>query len=470
MTASYQPHTQQKRMHESRARFINVVAGRRAGKSKSVGRKFIQRMVEDLSKPEVRAAAENGLLQYWAAAPTDSLTKIQVREIRAALNEYRIPHKYVKTDGEIFIPGWPVVIRCRSTFAINQLVGEDVWGLWWDETAKAKPEAWGYLEPCLTSTAGWVLTSTTPEGMNWYYDEFWLKGMPDSEKYDSRYANFHFTSAENPFLAWICPTCKTSYRAGTVGWKARVCPVDDTALQHEAAWKEQFLPPRIYKREYKAAFDAFQGQIWDALYFGEHWKLLPANLRFKRLIGGQDWNFALPGVFLLLGEDARGNWWVLDEIHQERLVVWDGQNDSWVKRIKAMIDFWEQKLQARCEVIWADPANPQDIQTERQGGLSMIRPAENPVSQGIQSVSIVTHILPGKEPRLRWLAEPSGNGVGMKPRADLTWKQCLSYRYQPGSETPLKENDHGCDALRYAIHSTLGRELKRVGMQTGRLV
>lgn len=461
---SYLPHPAQKSLHTSRARFRTLCAGRRAGKSVSMGHEFIASLYRDLKQPDLQQRS-GPPLQYWCVAPTAGLTSIQLREVRTACQDYGLPFEFNRGELTGTIPGWPVQIRYRSSHAINQLVGEDVWGLWWDEVAKSKADAWGYLEPCLTATAGWVLTSSTPEGQNWWWQEFWLKGDPTAEQYDPRYQNFHFRSADNPFLAAICPTCRASYRAGSRGWTSGFCSRDRVRLVNEAEWKAQALPARLYRREYLASFEAFMGQIYEELNQTLHWQELPTDLKFRRMVGAQDWNYALPGVYGLLAEDRQSNWWLLAEIHQARLPVWDDKGDCWVTRIKALNDVWEKRLQVRCEVIYADPAMPEHIDTERRQGLP-VRAANNEVSAGIETVSVLSHPVPGSGPRLRFLAEKKGS-VKL-PLAKETWRQLLSYRFKPGTEQPLKEDDHGCDMLRYGLHSAA--KTTRTGMHAGRLV
>lgn len=452
----YIPHPKQKAFHTSTKKYKNIVAGRRGGKSEAAGEDYLLGIIEDQANPEL---AHWGERQYWCVAPSEDLTGLQKRKLEASARRYNIP---LKTKGEeARIPGWPVWIRFRTSGNKDRLIADDIWGLWLDEAAKMRPWAWGYLEPGLTATGGWCITSTTPEGQNWYYDEFWRMGDPLDSKYDPRYSNHHFTSADNPYLSWICPACVTSYRAWSPGWEARACPVDGTALVHEAVWKKARLPRRTYEREYEASFTAFMGQVWEALNKGLHWGIAPKHMR--RLIGAQDWNFALPGVYLLLGEDMKGGWWVLDEIHQARLPVWDDAGPCWVNKIKSLNSVVSRSTKAKVDVIWADPAEPEHISTEKKKGLP-VRKANNAVAPGIQSVDILLHDIPGQGPRLKF-----DTGRDGRPRAMKTWRQMQSYCYAEGSEKPIKVNDHACDAVRYGIYSTLGKISVTRGMQSGRI-
>lgn len=450
---AYVPHAAQARFHRSTERFVNLCAGRRAGKSEAAGHEFLRRVVRDQADPNLRHWGEDR--QYWACAPTESLTKIQLRKLTSAAQQYRIPLKPC-AEG-LQIPGWPVLISFRTTGSIAQLIADDVFGVWLDEAAKMRDYAWGYLEPALTATGGWVITSTTPEGMGWYYEEFWRKGDPEDECYDPRYANHTFFSSANPYLAWICPHCLESYRAFTPAWEARTCPADGTPLIHEAEHKRALLPARIYKREYEAAFGIFVGQIWEALSKDLHWGRAPELLR--RQWAGQDWNYALPGVWLPIGEAPDGRLWVLEEIHQDRLPVWDEAGDCWVSRIKGRQEALRRSCLTPGQVIYADPSEPEHIETERRKGLN-VRPAKNAVSLGLQTVETLLHPVPGVGPRLMFALDETGR----RPRAFKTWQQCLGYRFKPGTEEPIKENDHGCDALRYALHTAVGHQVRQMGM------
>lgn len=461
------PHVGQKALLVSKARYRVVCAGRRSGKSEVAAYAFLLGILRDQADPTI--PKNRGIArQYWCAAPTDDLTGLQARKLKQAGDDLGLRLKMGSTEAGITIVGiddlW---IRCRSMWSPNQLVAEDVEGLWIDEAAKAKAEAWGYLEPCLTGTAGWVIASTTPEGMNWFYEEFWRKADPTDELHDPRYEGFHFLSADNPFLARICPTCRAAYRAHTPGWLKGFCLADGTALVSEAEWKKAYLPDRVYRREYMASFQAFSGQIWEELSQTAHWALLPEGRQWKRMVAGQDWNWALPGAFILMAEDVAGVWWILDEINQERLPVWDDRGDCWVKRVQTLAGEWEKRLGVKLEAVYCDPALPENIDTERRKGLPA-RAADNSVSPGLQTVSVLAHPTPKLGARLRWVAERKGTALA--PRARVSWKQAISYRFQPGTEKPIKEDDHTCDGLRYALHSTVGKVVGTIGMGMGRVI
>lgn len=464
---AFVPHAQQKRFLVSQRRFRNLCAGRRGGKSKVAGRGFLAALCRDEAQRTPQQRREEEPHQYWCTAPIDELLRIQVRELQSACREFHLKLAIQKSEGVATLQGLGVQIRFRSTFVPKNLVGEDVYGIWWDEAAKSKPEAWDYLEPCLTTTAGWVITSTTPEGQNWYHEQFWRRGDPTDERADPRYENFHFRSAENPYLARICPSCLKSYMAGSKGWTENRCQQDGNILVSEAGWKKGLLPPRVYAREYDASFLAFDGQIWDELSMGTHWQVLPGGTRFKRLVGGQDFNYAKPGAYVLLGEDVSGVWWLLEELHIERLPVWDKDGDCWVKRIQALNLKWEKVTGATVEAIYADPAAPEHVDTEKRQKLP-VKVANNAVDLGIQTVAVLLHPIEKAGPRLRWVVEERGGR--RVPLARETWRQAATYKFKKGSEEPLKEDDHGCDALRYALHSAVGKNLAALGMVSGRVV
>lgn len=458
-TKTYEPHAGQVAFHRSRQRFRSICAGRRSGKSEAAGWDFMRRVLWDQQRSELEAFGER---QYWVCAPTDELTGIARRKIEAVAGACKL--RLRRRENGVMVGQWPIWVRFRSTWAISQLIGEDVWGIWWDEAAKSSAEAWAYLEPTISGTAGFVITSTTPEGQNWFWEAFWRPADPTDEKFDPRFGAFHFTSAANPYLAHICPTCLQSYIAFSAPWRSGVCPADETPLLHEAVWKKARLDRRTYLREYEASFTAFAGQIWEELDQATHWAVLPAGLRFKRLVAGQDWNWAVPGAFVLLAEDIRGRWWLVDEIHAARLPVWDDAGDCWVKRIKACVGRWERELGARCEVIYCDPAAPEAIDDERRKGLP-VRPADNAVQPGISTVAVLAHPIPEAGPRLVWAVQAGGRGVN----APQTWRQAITYRFEDGTERPVKEMDHGCDAVRYALHSAVGKQVGQMIMGQGRL-
>lgn len=100
--------------------------------------------------------------------------------------------------------------------------------LWMDEAAFIPNEsAWNVVRPALSDKMGLVISTTTPSGKNWFYDEFWREPWRDSPSNGS----VEYWSIDNPFF-----------------------PREE--------WEEvrRRYHPLLFKQEYCAAFDSMAGK------------------------------------------------------------------------------------------------------------------------------------------------------------------------------------------------------------------
>ncbi len=193
---------------------------------------------------------------------------------------------------------------------------------------------------------------------------------------------------------------------------------------------------------------------------------------FPRVIGGVDWGYTNPTAALVFGIDGDDRAWQLDEFYQRRAPL-----DAVV--LPALCD-----LTARygVETWYCGPDEPEHIAALQaaliQAGLpARALPAEDAVRPGIQTVT-----------RLLARRDDGTRGLYVAPRCVHTIAEFGTYQYpstdslhatgngsasgtplpQTGeglgvgvSELPLKQNDHAMDALRYALHTALGRQSSR---------
>ena len=66
------------------------------------------------------------------------------------------------------------LVELKSAEDPQSLRGAGLDILWMDEAAFIKSEeAWLVTRPSLSDKRGMLITTTTPDGKNWFYDEFW---------------------------------------------------------------------------------------------------------------------------------------------------------------------------------------------------------------------------------------------------------------------------------------------------------
>ncbi len=416
VSPSYRPIPPMARVHASTARFVAACCGVRSGKTHGAAREFLLRIQRD-------RAAKKGGLHYWAVAPTYPLTRIQEEELRDELRSAGALFQWRATERMmLFAAG--ITIQFKSADNPEHLVGVGLDGLWIDEVARVKPEAWrGQLRMRLSDRTGWALFSTTPLGRNWFHAEIWERGCDGSEIRDPAYASFT--------------------------WRT----VDNTAIPSLVAEVEQAridLPLAYFRREYEASFDAFVGQVFSEWEPTLHvigvsnrlgLKTLPQPLDaqgnptpWPDVRYGFDPAYGHDGALLACVRDVAGVWYVAEEKVAPSILP-----NDWADMATEMVKKWGDGI------IFFDPSRPEYRKLFSDRGLKA-RPANNEVLTTIQSIAILLHPINGK-PRLFIDAA----------KAPKTAMQIPGYRWQSGIERPVKENDDTVDALRYALCSQIPR-------------
>ena len=152
---------------------------------------------------------------------------------------------------------------------------------------------------------------------------------------------------------------------------------------------------------------------------------------FINYIAGIDWGYINPSVFLLIGITRDSSFYVTDEIYKTRTLTKD-----FITLIR------EATKDKNLKAAYCDPSNPEGIKLLKNEGFSALK-ASNDINSGIQSVkSLLSDTDEKGLPRL-YISKSCVNLI----------KELSLYQFSKNKDEPLKENDHACDALRYAIHS-----------------
>lgn len=397
--SEYRPHAGQAAFHAEAQRFAIVAAGVRSGKTHAAAREALRRIYRD-------RAVKRGALRYWCAAPTYAVGKVQQRELFEALGMPGSPLvvEFRKSERELVLRD-DIFIEFKTTERPENLVAAGLDGLWVDEAARVKAEAWlGGLRMRLSDRQGWAVFSTTPLGRNWFFRHLVQPAQNGADEF-----SLHtWTTADN--------TCVP-------------------ALVAEVAKARATLPATYFRREYEASFDAFVGQVFAEFDAARHVVGAdPARVAETRY--GVDWGYRHPGAIVCLQRDRSGRWVVVEEIVASGTLVAADEGESWVSLADELVE------RRGPGVFYCDPSQPASIRSFRQAGLSA-RPADNDVAAGIQTVARALH--------------PAGDGprLVVHRRCVHTVEQLLTYRWDEAAdgERPHKENDDACDALRYALHT-----------------
>lgn len=250
------------------------------------------------------------------------------------------------------------------------------------------------IRPTLTDTRGEGLFISTPKGFNHFYELYNKRGA------DRDYESFHFTSYDNPHL-----------------------PVEELDKAKEELTEDRFA------QEYLADFRKTEGLVYKEFDRAIHLysEMIP-NVEIVKVFGGHDFGTVNPCASITIKKDKDARYYVSDEWYETGKT--DAQQAEYVSALK-----WE--------ACYADPASASGIIEMRNHKVNVRNVVKNKdsVSNGINTVRELF-----KTNRLK-IHESCTN---------LIW-EFETYSYpdkkpdRNKDENPIKENDHGLDALRYAL-------------------
>jgi len=188
----YKPTEKQIELHQSKARFRIVNAGRRSGKTFA----SVQEVAEYCFRNKNKRV-------WWVSLSLDVAdrgykTFLELFEEGTAefnkrvLNLKRSPPREIR-----FKSGSTVTFKTAEN--PRSLVGVGLDLLVIDEAAFIQDEVWSkYLRPTLTDKKGRAIIISTPERKNWFWD-LYQRGLSDLPE-DSEYESFHWLTLDNIYI------------------------------------------------------------------------------------------------------------------------------------------------------------------------------------------------------------------------------------------------------------------------------
>jgi len=157
---------------------------------------------------------------------------------------------------------------------------------------------------------------------------------------------------------------------------------------------------------------------------------IPVGWSPERWYAGIDWGWTNPAACILAGRDVNGQIGVVGEWQAKK-----ASTEEIATNVEIMIRTAgaQWKLRPEDVEVYADPSEPDRIDIARRAGLRIYE-ADNKVASGIARVQ-------------QYLRQ------GMWVLGDACpklMKECDMYSYKEGTDVPVKEHDHGPDAMRYA--------------------
>lgn len=235
----YKPHVYQQLFHTAQqdgkvVRFRHLVAGRRGGKTLSAAWEVVYYCLHpEQFHMDAFGAESKRPLWVWALAKDHKLGRPSLLTTLEVLDQVGLvkdrDYRYNKSEKIIEFEQSGTLLEFKSADDPQSLRGAGLDILWIDEAAFVpNDEAWNVVRPSLSSPgrAGWLISTTTPAGKNWFHDEFWS----DLALADANQFRVEYTSIDNPFFA-----------------------------RPEWEYARRHSHPVQFKQEYMASFDAMAG-------------------------------------------------------------------------------------------------------------------------------------------------------------------------------------------------------------------
>jgi len=351
--------------------------------------------------------------QYIPMIPKELIYKTNEQDLLIEFN-------YIE-NSEITLPNGEKMIvnhdktQPRSTL---QLLGSDqadshrgfkANGIIFDEYADQDPDNFAVVyEPMFTTTNGWAIFMGTPRGYNHFYDM-----VMDAQKYDDWFY-LQATWRDSPYVS---------------------------AESIERARKDAERKGKLsgFLQEYELEFKSVQGAVFPSFSRNIH-VVKPSDVpEDLALYAGIDFGYHTTAC-LFVGIDKEQNWWIVDEVYGKQEILKDI-----IPRIRDKIG--DQRL----ILMVGDSAAKDAVET-------MAR--EFPIVPVVKRQDSIIHgldlIREKLKPRTQLIGEPKPTLFISSACRNLI-KEMESYKYPEDKpnrnpdETPMKEDDHGPDALRYLV-------------------
>lgn len=236
-THGYCPHGWQAAFHAADLntrlrRFRHLVAGRRGGKTLSAAWEVLFYCLFPAEfHRDAHSVESERPLWVWVLTKDHEIGRPARIAFQEALNAAGlvkdVDYRWNKTEKTVEFIESGTFLQFKTADDPQSLRGAGLDILWIDESAFiTSKDAWGVVRPALSDKMGMAITTTTPQGKNWFWSEFFHgKALLDPHQFRVEY-----TSIDNPFF-------------------------------HKEEWvyAKESMHPALFQQEYMAAFDAMAG-------------------------------------------------------------------------------------------------------------------------------------------------------------------------------------------------------------------
>lgn len=435
----YKPHAMQRRVHlaGSKHRFRVVPAGRRTGKSTLGGHEWTVDAFDAFYNR--KNLDRNGTrYEHWIVGPEYSDAEKEFRVLYNDLEklgvEFDRPGTYYNVEGgnlHISLFDGRFQVHGKSAKDPERLVGEGVRKVILAEAAKLKPSVWyKYLRPTLSDWSrmgqGTALMTSTPEGKNWYYDEY-MRGLdPNQPEYWSQ----------------RMPSWANSY----------LYPLGEN--DPEILSLKNGMNSETFNQEIAADFSEFAGRVFkdfdEELHVGSH----PYNPRWPLAVA-TDYGYTNPTVLLFVQWDNWDNVWVCGEYYERNRTIEEVIDD-------VESSYHLRHLMEKATLLYPDPEDPgssaslsRKFRLATQGGTGGL------ISNRIDLMRTWLKIKPDGNPKMSFDVSCT-NLINEMGQYRYPEKTRVSEK-RNDLENPLKKDDHAPEALGRFFAGKYSNKLARRG-------
>lgn len=251
----YTPHEYQAIFHtlcvgdsldDQLCRYRHLVAGRRGGKTMSAAWEILfYALHPEAFHWDAHRSHSDDPLHIWVLTKDHKVGRAPLLALRKALKAAGLTNNvdYKENRSELYFE-FPngTLIEFKTAVDPQSLRGAGLDILWIDEAAfMPDREAYDVTTPALDDKLGIVICTTTPDGKNWYYEEFWSDDALD----DPDIGRVEYRSVDNPYFP-------------------------------RKAWEERKrrYHPLLFKQEYEASFDSMVGKELPGDWLTKHFYVM----------------------------------------------------------------------------------------------------------------------------------------------------------------------------------------------------
>jgi hypothetical protein len=325
----FKPHKGQAMIAKSPARHRVCSCGRRFGKSFIGGHELTcEALKTRILLPQLESSERRR--EFWIVGPNYTDAEKEFRVLYNDLSRLGAPFDKPGTynnphDGDMQISMFngKFIVMAKSAQYPERLVGEGLNGVIMAEAAKQKERTWTkYIRPMLADFNGWSLHTSTPEGKNWFYDN-WMRGQSAT---DPDWESWRMPSWRNPYVYPGGASQKGIDTLQTL--MEQKVPITDEVLVRlgidlEIGALARDLTTEAFNQEIGAQFNEFVGRVFKDFDDEVHVKDLVYQPGWETL-AASDYGFTNPFVWLLLQiNPVDGTVHVLEEIYEPGLTIDD---------------------------------------------------------------------------------------------------------------------------------------------------